>query len=484
MNRFKNNWSLDQSPWQKNENHIFFSVNDVNIVNPSIFYALTGEFIGEDSSNDGGIYVVLGWHDDNNTRQDLTEEIFQFYKDLVNSPSLGSTTPKVFKLDISLDDFLFVSGVINKEASGKRKEEVLGIAHAVKNKSSISGRSLRKQVEHYSTVSVKDKISKTSNGEDSVGARAAVIDILLDRPDVVHGATHWDGSDFLLWGLKSPVSNKPHNKFLEYGTIYIRKDLLNRFRNNLITRYPTGKVYYSKYNQYFDIPADVFLDASNFNELGDFVYTYDVDDTDYLEATEVIGYTIFGKPYEEHFIFVFFIVIACQNRPVNSHFEQTKNDDINIKTQKYWDTLTKINSPSDFADIDTLIIDSFTFVSLERGCKVFNDSCYTGLFLISYKHERDTIQDIVLSSWEGKTLKYLGMNDESGKLSLNYLQGTADRCEVSFIFECSNGFLLKEITFNCLTGETPIFKHNLQDLKISLFDLNLQLLTDSLYPIF
>ncbi len=98
----------------------------------------------------------------------------------------------VFTIEYNLDDFLYVAGVINSESSGKRRNEVLGRANAVNNEAAIAGRTLREQVDHYSSVPGKKKISKTSNGENAVGVRAAVIDILSGGIDVSKGGTHWD----------------------------------------------------------------------------------------------------------------------------------------------------------------------------------------------------------------------------------------------------------------------------------------------------
>ncbi|MBK9327726.1 MAG: hypothetical protein IPM95_00135 [Sphingobacteriales bacterium] len=52
------------------------------------------------------------------------------------------------------------------------------------------------------------------------GARAGVIDVVNGGTDPTGGATFWDGTDFLAWGLNSP-NGTPHNKFEEFSSIKI-----------------------------------------------------------------------------------------------------------------------------------------------------------------------------------------------------------------------------------------------------------------------
>lgn len=215
-------WAKERSEWYSRPKLQPFKEKSVVVERQSsIFYAASGEYIGETRSHtEGGIYIVSEslWSIYSRA-SDIDAKTLVSFKNMADKTKIGLEYTPVTKLVYNLSDFLYVADVINSEAGGKRENEVLGIAHAIYNESQNTGLSMREQVNEYSTVPDKKKIHKTNNSANSVGVRRAVIHVLTGGADNVNGATHWDGSDFLAWGL-SPY-DKPHAKFREYGTIHI-----------------------------------------------------------------------------------------------------------------------------------------------------------------------------------------------------------------------------------------------------------------------
>ena len=128
-------------------------------------------------------------------------------------------------------------------------------------------------------------------------ARKGVLKVCLGEDDPTNGATHWDGTDFLAWGLESPYkykdnTNKPHAKFREYKKITIPKTIYDEFLAGSLKEYPKGRV---KYNGiFYEIPAKVFKDNKNWRT-GDFEYTTGSKVTISLIAKVTAGHTIFWK---------------------------------------------------------------------------------------------------------------------------------------------------------------------------------------------
>lgn len=128
-------------------------------------------------------------------------------------------------------------------------------------------------------------------------ARKGVLKVCLGDEDPTDGATHWDGTDFLAWGLESPYknkdhSNKPHAKFREYKKITISKDIYDEFLAGALKEYPKGRVRYS--GIFYDIPAKVFKDRKNWLS-GNFEYTTGSKSSKSLSAKVTAGHTIFWK---------------------------------------------------------------------------------------------------------------------------------------------------------------------------------------------
>lgn len=85
----------------------------------------------------------------------------------------------------------------------------------------------------YSSVPKPKKtpLSTSDNSTTAKAARAGVINVMSGGTDHTGGATLWDGTDFLAWGLNSP-NGTPQNKFEEYHTITIPQNIYNDFLNS------------------------------------------------------------------------------------------------------------------------------------------------------------------------------------------------------------------------------------------------------------
>lgn len=128
-------------------------------------------------------------------------------------------------------------------------------------------------------------------------ARKGVLKVCLGEADPTDGATHWDGTDFLAWGLESPYkykdnTNKPHAKFREYKKITIPKSVYDEFLAGSLKEYPKGRVKYS--GVFYDIPAKVFNDKRNWTT-GNFEYNTGSKVSKSLTAKVTAGHTIFWK---------------------------------------------------------------------------------------------------------------------------------------------------------------------------------------------
>lgn len=122
-------------------------------------------------------------------------------------------------------------------------------------------------------------------------ARKGLLQVFLGAKDPTNGATHWDGTDFLAWGLSSPYG-KAHAKFREYKRITIAKPIYQAYLQGMLKEYPKAKVRYS--GVYYNIPASVFTDKKNWTT-GNFVYNTGSQVTQTLTATVTAGHTIFWR---------------------------------------------------------------------------------------------------------------------------------------------------------------------------------------------
>lgn len=237
------------------------------------FYDLNGKYLGTDSLYDGKVYVATGIDTSRSGR-----DRFTLYKDL----------------NVTHSQFRIAANIIRHESVDGNKLEVLYIAHTVHNRArELSSDIYSLLMTGYSSVpkSLKREMSPAKNDDGSNNTRAAVIDVLLGKPDPTLGATFWDGTDFLAWGLRSP-NGTPQNKFEEYKSIIIPMDVFHQYLDSHCKHYPRDYVKYR--GRVFQYPAKVFLKTDNW--VGDkFQYTTGYNQPYGLVATVTAGLTIFWK---------------------------------------------------------------------------------------------------------------------------------------------------------------------------------------------
>lgn len=240
---------------------------------PGDYYDLNGMPLGTDSIEDGKVYIATGI-DTSKSGMDR----FTLRKDL-------SITHYQFKV---------AANIIRHESMDGNKLEVLYIAHTVHNRTLELGNDLYSLLmTGYSSVpvSLKKEMKTTAIDDGSNNTRAAIIDVLLNKPDPTKGATFWDGTDFLAWGLRSP-NGTPQNKFEEYKSIMIPMDVFYTYLHNHCNYYPRDYVKYR--GKVFQYPAKIFLATEYW--IGDnFIYHTGYDQPFGLVATVTAGLTIFWK---------------------------------------------------------------------------------------------------------------------------------------------------------------------------------------------
>ena len=241
--------------------------------NPGDYYDLNGKYLGTDSLKDNKVYIATGI-DTTKTEKDH----FTLRKDL----------------NITHYQFQVAANIIRHESVDGNKLEVLYIAHTVHNRALEIGADIYSLLmTGYSSVpvSLKKEMRTTSIDDGSNNTRAAVIDVLLGKPDPTQGATFWDGTDFLAWGLRSP-NGTPQNKFEEYKSIVIPIEVFYTYLHNHCNYYPRDYVKYR--GKVFQYPAKVFLKTEHW--IGDqFVYSTGYNQPLGLVATVTAGLTIFWK---------------------------------------------------------------------------------------------------------------------------------------------------------------------------------------------
>jgi RHS repeat-associated protein len=282
-----------QSPFCGFDNNpILFVDPDGTTVNGD-YYGKKGNYLGSDGKNDDKVYVVT------NVKY---KTINVMGKNSLTGKIVVVGTRKVFdyeesnskKLNVKHSEFAIVANIIKQEGgTSTDAEELLWIAHTSNNAAGKSDMSLYEKLNTgFSTVAKADKtqLSKTSKSNSAIWARAAAIDVYLGGKDPTGGATLWDGTDFLAWGLKSP-NGTPQNKFEEYNKITIAKDIYTNYLNAQRSVYGSHVSYNGvKYN----LPSAVFIDKANW-KTGDFIYRTGAKTSKSLVATGSKGQTIFWK---------------------------------------------------------------------------------------------------------------------------------------------------------------------------------------------
>ncbi len=232
------------------------------------YYDTDGNHLGSDGIDDNKVYTADGKNED------------------------GSFS-NAQELSITHTEFQTISGIVKHEAGTSNTNENLWIAHTANNAANASGTSLyNKLMSGFSSVSNKTPLSTSTNSTRANSARAGVLNVFSGGSDPTGGSTLWDGTDFLAWGLNSPYRGKPHAKFRQYKNISISGDIYNRYLKATLSKYPKGRTRYR--GKYYNIPASVFKDQSNWSN-GGFYYNTGVDEPYGIKATGAFGRSIFWK---------------------------------------------------------------------------------------------------------------------------------------------------------------------------------------------
>lgn len=253
-----------------------FANNDRKILDKQIdgdYYTVDGRYLGTDSINDNKVYVA--------SYVDSTKTGMERF---VNAQDLY----------LPHSSFATASNVILHESIKGDKLEVLYIAHTAYNRSKELGLDIYSLLmSGYSSVpsSFKREVWKQDTSYGVCNARSAVIDVALGNPDPTNGATFWDGTDFLAWGLKSP-NGTPQNKFEEYSFIQMDLDVFFQYLYAHQLKYPREIVKYR--GREFKFPQDVFLNSENWNN-DVFHYKTKASEPLGIVATVTAGLSIFWK---------------------------------------------------------------------------------------------------------------------------------------------------------------------------------------------
>jgi len=252
---------------------LFILISSSTVLFAGDYYDLNGKYLGTDSIYDSKVYVATGI-DTTRTGKDR----FTLRKDL----------------NITHSQFGVAANIIRHESVDGNRLEVLYIAHTVHNRArELSSDIYSLLMTGYSSVpkTLKREMNSSKCDDGSNNTRAAVIDVLLGKVDPTLGATFWDGTDFLAWGLRSP-NGTPQNKFEEYKSIVIPMDVFHQYLDSHCKHYPRDYVKYR--GRVFQYPAKVFLKTDNW--VGNqFQYTTGYNQPYGLVATVTAGLTIFWK---------------------------------------------------------------------------------------------------------------------------------------------------------------------------------------------
>lgn len=255
---------------------------DPNGADDGDYIGKDGEHLGSDGKKDDKVYTA--------------DSVTKNKKGLVVSAENSKL------LNISYKKFSTIANIVKKEGITNDPNEYLYIAHAANNNAEMSNTSLySKLMSRYSSVPKAEKVPLgSSNSKTAKFARIGVISAITGENDPTNGATFWDGTDFLAWGLNSP-NGTPQNKFEEYNGISIPKTIYDSFLASQLTKYKKGKVTY--YGKTYSIPANVFKSSSNWAEDGEFFFSSGPilnTISDYrIEATVTAGRSVFWKKIYE-----------------------------------------------------------------------------------------------------------------------------------------------------------------------------------------
>lgn len=203
----------------------------------------------------------------------------------------------IVEFAMSAREFHIIAKIVRLESLKGDADEVLYIAHTVNNRAKQLGTNMYDLLKSgYSSVKSyhKTELNPLDTSYGARNSRAAVLDVLLGNTDPTFGATFWDGTDFLAWGLQSP-NGTPQNKFEEYYCIEIPEHIYQAYLYNHLLRYKEQIVTYSR--RTYEFPAEVFVRPENWKE-NCFEYNTGSRSPYRIEATATAGFTIFWKMYE------------------------------------------------------------------------------------------------------------------------------------------------------------------------------------------
>ena len=243
---------------------------DLNGMSYGDYYKKNGMWLGNDDIDDDKVYIAEGKNKD------------------------GSFS-NAHEFAITHTEFQTISAIIKHEAGTSGTNENLWIAHTANNAANESEISLfNKLMSGYSSApnDFKVPLSTSNNSAGANSARAGVLNVLTGGIDPTGHSTLWDGTDFLAWGLNSPYGGSPHAKFRQYNYISISGNIYNSYLSGALYEYPKGRGRY--FGNYYNIPASVFQDKSNWSN-GSFNYKTGYNKTYGIEATGSFGHSIFWK---------------------------------------------------------------------------------------------------------------------------------------------------------------------------------------------
>ena len=248
--------------------------NPVKLVDPDgmeygDYYNYSGEYLGSDGKKDNKVYVASGI-------SSVTNE----------DGTMSTTFNNAVDLGVTHNEFCTISNIVKQESSHASGED-LWIAHTANNAAKRSGKTLYgKLMSGYSSVRNKSPLMTSDGSQYANSARAAVIDVLTGGADPTGGASLWDGTDFLAWGTSQ-------NKFKEYTSITIDKNIYDSYLNNNLAKYKSGVVKY--HGKSYPLPAAVFSNQNNWIN-NSFQYTTNAPRaTRAIKATGAVGKSIFWK---------------------------------------------------------------------------------------------------------------------------------------------------------------------------------------------
>ncbi|EPF79737.1 hypothetical protein F945_00625 [Acinetobacter rudis CIP 110305] len=205
------------------------------------------------------------------------------------------------KLEMTHSDFQKNAFILAEEA-GDSGQECICLGFTASNRAKELSWALFKLLSTtYSSVpkSLKGTLLASARADiKSKNTRKGLLQSLSGYEDPTKGATFWDGTDFLAWGLKSPFQGGvPHAKFREYKKITINKHIYEKYRAATLKIYPKGSVVYTKYNYISSVPSQVFIDPKNWST-GNFIYITNARNASKsIIATVCEGHTVFWKTY-------------------------------------------------------------------------------------------------------------------------------------------------------------------------------------------